>query len=190
MQHKLHAPHITHVVEHRRQYMTRELRICTPDTNMKIRSYSGELSTHMSIQNVQYHSLHFTHIFLTSTLRTHHALQLTRQTHDNYAHTVEQLDRAINLSEVEQSIHTLKQNKSPGFDNVLNECIIFSNGILKYTITCLFNQMYDLAMLPEEWSKGMIIPIYKKGDVHSPSNYRPITFLCSTKLFTKIMCKM
>ena len=46
------------------------------------------------------------------------------------------------------------------------------------------------AIVPEEWNKGMIIPIYKNGDVQSPSNYRPITLLSSIgKLFTKILSK-
>ena len=108
----------------------------------------------------------------------------------NHTHTVEQLDRSITLEEVDQSISALKHHKSPGYDNVLNECIIFSNTITRRILNSLFNHIFNSAIVPEEWNKGMIIPIYKKGDVQSPSNYRPITLLSSIgKLFSKILSK-
>ena len=45
--------------------------------------------------------------------------------------------------------------------------------------------------MPVEWNKGMIIShLQKKGDVQSPSNYRPIALLSSIgKLVTKILSK-
>ena len=91
---------------------------------------------------------------------------------------------------MDQSISALKHHKSHGYDNVLNECIIFSNTITRRILTSLFNHIFNSAIVPEEWNKGMIIPIYKKEDVQSPSNYRPITLLNSIgKLFTKILSK-
>jgi hypothetical protein len=32
-------------------------------------------------------------------------------------------------------------------------------------------------LYPEAWSKGVIVPIYKKGDKNIPANYRGITLI-------------
>ena len=54
----------------------------------------------------------------------------------------------------------------------------------------MFNHLYNLGVLPDEWSKGLIVPIYKKGDTQRPANYRPITLLSSLcKLYTSILCR-
>ena len=53
----------------------------------------------------------------------------------------------------------------------------------------LFNLVFDTGLLPEPWSIGKIIPIYKqKGQTTDPSNYRPIALLsCMGKLFTAVI---
>ena len=50
----------------------------------------------------------------------------------------------------------------------------------------LFNLIYDTGLVPDSWTVGNILPIYKnKGDINLPENYRPITLLsCFGKLFT------
>ena len=53
----------------------------------------------------------------------------------------------------------------------------------------LFNRVLDSGSIPEEWMKGLILPIYKgKGNRDSCDNYRGITLLsCMGKLFTSIL---
>ena len=80
--------------------------------------------------------------------------------------------------------------KSPGPDNVLNECIKHGGAWITHIITRLFNHLYNLGTFPDEWSKGLFVPIYKKSDTQQPANYRPITLLSSLcKLYTSILCR-
>ena len=53
----------------------------------------------------------------------------------------------------------------------------------------LFNLILDTGIVPENWTCGVIKPIFKnKGDPADPSNYRPFTLLsCFGKLFTAII---
>ena len=55
----------------------------------------------------------------------------------------------------------------------------------------LFNLIFEKGIVPESWTAGNILPIYKnKGDINAPENYRPITLLsCFGKLFTSILNK-
>ena len=52
----------------------------------------------------------------------------------------------------------------------------------------LFNYILDKRTFPASWSKGVIIPVYKKGDHFDPTNYRGITLTtCFSKLFTSVL---
>ena len=53
----------------------------------------------------------------------------------------------------------------------------------------LFNIIFNKRCVPKCWTIRIINPIYKnKGDVITPSKYRPITLLsCLGKLYTAIL---
>ena len=52
----------------------------------------------------------------------------------------------------------------------------------------LFNKLIETGVYPDEWCRAIIFPIYKKGDVNIPDNYRGISLLsCVSKVFTKIL---
>ena len=57
--------------------------------------------------------------------------------------------------------------------------------------TKLFNVILHSGHVPESWTVGIVIPIYKnKGRVEDPNNNRGITLLsCLGKLFTSLISK-
>ena len=77
-----------------------------------------------------------------------------------HALIVEQLDQEFTISEVAHTIACLRHNKSPGHDNILNECLLHCNHSILCIIT-LFNHLFNLGIFPEYWSHGMIGPIHK-----------------------------
>ena len=60
--------------------------------------------------------------------------------------------------------------------------------ILAPILCNLFNEILRLQYFPKAWSKGIIIPIFKAGDVDDPDNYRGICLNSAiSKLFTGIL---
>lgn len=52
------------------------------------------------------------------------------------------------------------------------------------------NALFDAGHFPKMWSKSIIVPIYKKGDVDDPNNYRGVSLLSVvSKIFTYILNK-
>lgn len=98
------------------------------------------------------------------------------------------LDAEITLDELEQAIKKLKNDKSPGFDNIINEFLKLNTPLFKNTLLSIFNVLFKQGYFPKAWSVGLIIPIFKKGDHNLPENYRGITLLsCVGKLFTSLL---
>ncbi|MEW8546895.1 MAG: reverse transcriptase family protein [Candidatus Thiodiazotropha sp.] len=108
---------------------------------------------------------------------------------ENILRLNQEINIPISSDEIISAVKMLKNNKSPGIDNVLNEHIKSTVQTLLPIYTRLFNIIFDTGVVPESWAVGDILPIYKnKGSVHLPENYRPITLLsCLGKLFTSII---
>ena len=100
-----------------------------------------------------------------------------------------ELNSAISEDEVLKCLNHLKLNKACSSDLILNEFLKSSKTKMLTVFTTFFNLVFNTGIIPDEWSQGMISPIYKnKGDKASPDNYRGITILsCFGKLFTAIL---
>ena len=98
------------------------------------------------------------------------------------------LNKPITEEEIRTCISKLKNHKAPGIDNIINEYITTTEDILMPVYIRVFNIIFMNGIFPDVWSKGIIVPIYKKGDKTNPDNYRGITLLsCLGKLFTSII---
>ena len=68
------------------------------------------------------------------------------------------------------------------------ECFQESIQVIGPALTSLFNHILNTGNFPSNWSKGLIVPVYKKGDASDTNNYRGITLIsCFVKLFTNII---
>jgi hypothetical protein len=81
---------------------------------------------------------------------------------------------------------TLKPKKSYGIDGI-PMCIVKD---LEPYLRSHYSRLFRLASIkqPSIWKLARVIPLHKKGDRTEPSNYRPISNLCSIgKFFEKII---
>ena len=108
---------------------------------------------------------------------------------DESASINNEINGNITENEILSATKLLKNNKSSGLDNILNEYIKSTIHVMIPIYKKLFNLILDTGIVPESWTCGVIKPIFKnKGDPSDPSNYRPITLLsCFGKLFTAII---
>ena len=96
------------------------------------------------------------------------------------------LNKDFSLSEIDKLINKLKNNKSCGIDNIINEFIKYSPSDYKQLLVKLFNLILKTGIIPASWSISFISPIYKnKGSKSDPDNYRGISIIsCLGKLFS------
>ena len=101
----------------------------------------------------------------------------------------EEINTQITETEIYTAIKNLKNNKSSGPDKILNEHIKYTADLMMPVYIQLFNLIFDAGLIPEIWTLGNILSIYKnKRDKNKPENYRPITLLsCFGKLFTAVI---
>ena len=88
------------------------------------------------------------------------------------------------------SIKHLKNGKSAGVDKILGELLKNANNIVVDFLVTLFNALFENGTFPTEWSKSIIVPIHKKGDINNPDNYRGVALTSVvSKVYTHILNK-
>lgn len=123
-----------------------------------------------------------------SNLNTNNASQANNNVPQPDESTVinEYINRDFTADEISAAIKKLKNNKAPGSDNIINEFIKNSGANMINVYVKLLNLVLHTGIIPEVWTEGLIVPIYKKkGDINDANNYRGITMLsCLSKLLT------
>ena len=101
----------------------------------------------------------------------------------------EDLNKPFTVNELAKQVKKLKVNKAHGKDDVLNEFLKYSPPQVIEMLTKFFNSILLTGFVPEDWTTGLILPLYKgKGSVNETDNYRGITLLsCVGKLFTAVI---
>ena len=84
--------------------------------------------------------------------------------------------------EVRKILLKLKVDKSPGPDNIHPYFLKETANKLASPLNIIFNKSLELSELPDEWKKGKITALFKKGSKKVASNYRPVSL-------TSIVCK-
>ena len=99
------------------------------------------------------------------------------------------LNGPITESEVKKVVKNLKNGKAFGCDDILNEYIKSTIDVLMPVYIKLFNLIFETGIVPECWSTGVLITIFKnKGSKSDPEMYRGITLnSCFSKTFSAIL---
>ena len=91
------------------------------------------------------------------------------------------------LAEVEVAVKSLKNNKACSWDKIAAETLKAGGAPMRQLLLKIIIVAWTEGKTPEDWSKGLIIPVFKKGDKLNPSNYRAITIL---SIPGKVFCRM
>ena len=101
-----------------------------------------------------------------------------------------ELDFTISMKEVQDALFAMKSNKAAGVDGLLNEMLKAGSSVLLPYLHKLFNAIFSSGNYPNSWRTNTLSPLHKKGDTHTPGNYRGIAVsTCISKLFLSILQK-
>ena len=99
-----------------------------------------------------------------------------------------ELDIEITRDEILKSIKQLKNGKSGGPDQLLNEFILHGQHVFLPFLHTLFNKLLNTGYFSSSWAEGYMVPLHKKGDINNVNNYRGITLLSVLgKLFSRVL---
>merc|ERR1719354_365218 len=79
-----------------------------------------------------------------------------------------------NEAEVRKAIESLKPNKAPGIDLINAEIIKAEIESSTKYLTDLFHAIWREETIPEDWCKGVITKLPKKGDLSNCDNWRGV----------------
>ena len=99
-------------------------------------------------------------------------------------------DLSVSEEDVKLLLSNLNVGKSMGPDEIHPKILKFlsTNAGFVAALTLLFNKCIKDEKIPEIWKTATVIPLHKKGSIHLPSNYRPVSLTCILcKLFEKII---
>ena len=84
----------------------------------------------------------------------------------------------------------MKNNKAPGLDEKPAELLKHGGQAMVGKLSHIFNLMWNLEDVPDDWRAGVITKLPKKGDISDCNNWRGITLLSIPgKVFCTVLLK-
>ena len=92
------------------------------------------------------------------------------------------------MTEINNAISSLNINKSYGHDQIPKYFLRIASPVVTAFLHLFVQFSFTNGIFPKNCTIAKIIPIFKKGDRQSPTNYRPISILtCFSKIFEKLI---
>ena len=100
----------------------------------------------------------------------------------------DKLNKFISSIEIEKAIKGMKNEKSPGDDEIPKEFYHKFFHLLKDELTELYNNIKFEKIMPDSQKNATVKLLFKKGDHRSLKNWRPISLLNTDyKILSKIL---
>lgn len=96
----------------------------------------------------------------------------------------------VEASDVEKIIHKLKNNASPGTDNISNYTLKQIAQYIAEPLADIINKIFVTGTFPNHFKIAKLKPIFKGGDKTKPSNYRPISLLSNLAKIAEKLIKV
>ena len=107
---------------------------------------------------------------------------------ETHRQVVQGLDEGIQREEVEEAVKNMKSGKAPGEDKITAELLKGVNEECIAALWYLFKRCYETEEIPEEWARGLVVPIPKTTDGSKIENYRGISLMSIVgKVFISVL---
>ncbi|KAF2363975.1 Reverse transcriptase domain [Trinorchestia longiramus] len=84
-------------------------------------------------------------------------------------------DGVFTVEEVEEQLSILNPYKSTGPDGLGPRILKETAEVISEPLTNIFNRFLETGIVPDDWKRANVTPIFKKGNKQIPNNYRPIS---------------
>jgi len=112
--------------------------------------------------------------YFQSVFSTHHTTEYPKI----HKHQDPNLENVIlTESEILKELKNINPTKAPGPDGLSSRVLKEAAAEIAKPITTIYNKTIQEGIIPKEWKRANVVPIYKKGKKTEPSNYRPISLL-------------
>ena len=100
------------------------------------------------------------------------------------------LDADFSTQEVARAIQKLDYHKAAAEDGTRNPTYKCGGDPMVEALTSLFNHLKEVESCPADWSKSIVVNLYKDGSRTDPSNYRGIALIsCLGKLYLSLWAR-
>ena len=84
----------------------------------------------------------------------------------------------VSVNGVSCLLKKLNPSKAIGPDMVPTRILRDYADDVSVMLQVIFQQSLDTGDVPADWRTANVVAIFKKGDRHMPSNYRPVSYMC------------
>ena len=108
--------------------------------------------------------------------------------HNNPRTTKTMFLRPVEKNELILHIASLKNNSSPGYDDISSKLIKDFHNYIINPLIHVINLIFLQGIVPNDFKKSIVVPIYKSGNKTEIGNYRPISLITTfAKIFEKCL---
>ena len=91
------------------------------------------------------------------------------------------------LQEVKDALKRTKPGKAAGVNEVCPELLRADMEDAESRLTRCYNRLWETEKWPKVWKKGLVVKVFKKGDLRKCNNWRGVTLL---PVDSKIFCRL